>query len=394
MGDVYLCGHTGSENRGAEAIVRSTAKLLKAGGHSAHPVLATFSPAEDIESGVDSIVDLLPYATYPSQFARYALGALRRLTGVHSIGQHLVQRPLWAAVQPGDLCLNIGGDIYCYGTPTPSLALNQAMQRKGIPTVLWCCSIEARALNSLIKTDLRKYRYIVAREKLTYDLMLESGIPARNVLFGCDPAFHLSANEVPLPDGFMAKDMVGLNLSDLVMHPDDPNDMTYRNVVSLMEYILNETSMGVCLIPHVYSAARGTGDIRILSRLYDLYRRTGRVCMVNQDYGCEELKYIISQCRFFIGARTHSTIAAYSTHVPTLVLGYSVKSRGIATDLFGTYEGYVLPYQSLRQEDELLEAFRNVQSREDEIIAQYEAVLPGYSATVVVALAQILRELV
>jgi polysaccharide pyruvyl transferase WcaK-like protein len=39
--------------------------------------------------------------------------------------------------------------------------------------------------------------------------------------------------------------------------------------------------------------------------------------------------------RFFIGARTHATIAAYSNYVPTMVLGYSVKSKGIAKDLFG-----------------------------------------------------------
>ena len=49
----------------------------------------------------------------------------------------------------------------------------------------------------------------------------------------------------------------------------------------------------------------------------------------------------------FIGARTHATIAAYSSCVPTLVVGYSIKARGIAKDLFGTDEGYVLPVQAL-----------------------------------------------
>jgi colanic acid/amylovoran biosynthesis protein len=49
-----------------------------------------------------------------------------------------------------------------------------------------------------------------------------------------------------------------------------------------------------------------------------------------------QLKYIISQCRFFIGARTHATIAAMSTGVPCTSIAYSVKARGINRDLFGS----------------------------------------------------------
>jgi polysaccharide pyruvyl transferase WcaK-like protein len=61
-----------------------------------------------------------------------------------------------------------------------------------------------------------------------------------------------------------------------------------------------------------------------------------------------------------VGARTHSTIAAYSSGVKTLVIGYSVKSRGIAKDLFGDYEGYVLPVQELSSPDALVEAYKRM----------------------------------
>ena len=52
---------------------------------------------------------------------------------------------------------------------------------------------------------------------------------------------------------------------------------------------------------------------------------TGRVLLVG-DHNCMELKGFIGRCRFFVGARTHATIAAYSSCVPTLAAGYSVKS--------------------------------------------------------------------
>lgn len=76
-----------------------------------------------------------------------------------------------------------------------------------------------------------------------------------------------------------------------------------------------------------------------------------------EDCNCMQLKGYISRCRFFIGARTHATIAAYSTFVPTLVLGYSIKSRGIATDLFGSDENYVISIQDLLNEEDLYQAF-------------------------------------
>ena len=80
----------------------------------------------------------------------------------------------------------------------------------------------------------------------------------------------------------------------------------------------------------------------------------------------------------FVGARTHATIAAYSSCVPTLVLGYSVKSRGIARDLFGNEENYVLPVQSLQEPDELTKHFRWLVGHEKEIKDHLEKIMPEY----------------
>ena len=91
-----------------------------------------------------------------------------------------------------------------------------------------------------------------------------------------------------------------------------------------------------------------------------------------------QLKYIISQCRLFIGARTHATIAAYSTCVPTLVIGYSVKSRGIATDLFEIEENYVVPIQTIKSVRELISAFDWLEANANTIKQHLQSVIPAY----------------
>ena len=133
----------------------------------------------------------------------------------------------------------------------------------------------------------------------------------------------------------------------------------------------------MALIPHVmwnYNDDRLT-----LQELYRGFEANERVLLF-PDLSCQKLKYIISQCKAFIGARTHATIAAYSSCVPTLVVGYSVKARGIARDLFGTEDKYVLPVQALENPQELIQAYDWMMEREGEIRDRLKAVMPAYCA--------------
>ena len=105
-----------------------------------------------------------------------------------------------------------------------------------------------------------------------------------------------------------------------------------ENYRRLIDHILKDTDNSVALIPHVMW--KNNDDRLALKELYQGYEKNERVVLF-PDMSCRKLKYVISKCRAFIGARTHATIAAYSSCVPTLVVGYSVKARGIARDLFG-----------------------------------------------------------
>ena len=370
----FLCGNTGIINRGCEAIVRSTMEVLTVPVGEVY--LATFAPVQDRPMVGELGINMIPYASYPSRLHRYFYALTRRVIKGSTVGCPLLAKPLYSRMKPGDVSLNIGGDTYCYGRPINSIALNKFTSKKGIPNILWCCSIEKSAVeNREIFRDLNKYAYIFAREAITVDNLVSCGYPREKIVKCCDPAFFLKTREVPLPDGFEAGNTVGINVSEMVINSDNP--AVYKNVTDTIRYILDETDMKVCLIPHVYSIEKNTNDYPILTKIKNDVNDP-RVSMVDKEYNCEELKYIISNCRFFIGARTHSTIAAYSTGVPTLVLGYSVKSKGIATDLFGTYKDYVLPYTELTDKGELSEAFKLLVSREEEIKAVYERVLPGY----------------
>lgn len=89
-----------------------------------------------------------------------------------------------------------------------------------------------------------------------------------------------------------------------------------------------------------------------------------------------QLKHVLAHCRFFIGARTHATIAALSTGVPTLSISYSIKARGINLDLFG-HEKYVLPVSSLCA-DTLETGFLHLRNDEDDIRRALSKAIPEW----------------
>ena len=102
--------------------------------------------------------------------------------------------------------------------------------------------------------------------------------------------------------------------------------------------------------------------------------------MLPGTLGAMQLKGYIARLRALVTARTHASIAAYSTGVPTLVIGYSVKARGIARDLFGDEAGHLIPVQELGSAQELIGAYDALLARADAERALLARALPAYTA--------------
>lgn len=371
---IVLYMHAGSGNHGCEAIANSTIKLIaklrkQQGAQNLPVILVTNSLAEDKKYSLSQLQKQgLCYIVEDEHIDRHFFAHVlyygwRKITGDKESFQRYKYRnafKLFKKLPKNDkkpLAVSIGGDNYCYPEMVEDLILaHNVFKKRGFETVLWGCSIEPDSLNSpKLIADLASYDMIYARESITYNALLNAGLSADKLVMRKDPAFELEVSKVPTINGFIPGRTVGINLSPMVIAKESTPGITVENYVNFINYILDNTDQNVALIPHVVWPTND--DRSSLRTLYDEFAGTKRVIMID-DAPCEELKGYISQCSFFVGARTHSTIAAYSTGVPTLVIGYSVKSRGIATDLFGTTENYVLPVQGLKEPDSLIKAYK------------------------------------
>ena len=241
--------------------------------------------------------------------------------------------------------------------------------------MLWGCSVEPDLLNyPEIKKDIESFDFITARESISYQALKKVN---NNTFLVSDPAFVLDRIDLPLPAGWIPGNMIGINASPLILSNGANADLVVEAYCKLISKILKLTDCGIALIPHV--VWKQNDDQEILQLLYDRFKNSNRIVMIN-DHNCMELKGYIARCRMFVGARTHATIAAYSTEVPTLVLGYSVKSRGIAKDIFGLEEKYVIPVQDITNVNALADGFIWMLDNEKKIREHLHSVIPQYIA--------------
>ncbi len=370
MEKIILYPHGGSGNHGCEALVRASSKILSEYGM----ILTSQNQAEDVRYGLKGICDIINERNIVSRFSlTYWIAKLRYLLGDEYAFERVTYKNILDSLTPKCIALSFGGDNYCYGKPHYIYIMNRLLRRKKIPTILWGCSIEPDNIDDEMLDDLKGYKHIFARESITYEALQNKGL--KDISLFPDPAFQLDRKDLPLPNGFVEGNTVGINVSPMIISYEKNKGQTLENYINLMQYIINTTDMNIALIPHVVWA---DNDDRIpLQLLYDRLKDSDRVVMI-EDCNAEELKGYIARCRFMVVARTHASIAAYSTCVPTLVVGYSVKAKGIAKDIFGTYDNYVIPVQSLQNKEDLTNSFQWLQENETSIKNHLNNFIPQY----------------
>jgi polysaccharide pyruvyl transferase WcaK-like protein len=102
---------------------------------------------------------------------------------------------------------------------------------------------------------------------------------------------------------------------------------------AIIAEVARRTERKVYLISHVTNP--NSNDYTFMQRAVSLMAgEKDKITLIPPIYNAEQTKWIIGQMAVFAGARTHSTIAALSSGVPTLSFAYSIKAQGINKDLF------------------------------------------------------------
>jgi colanic acid/amylovoran biosynthesis protein len=348
---IFLAGHSSFGNRGCEALIRSLTGLFRKIESQATFLCPSASVDHDRRHwphcdrhGIEFVAD---------EPLRQSIRWWGRAHRVTSLMERLPKpriRPsaaTAAAIRRSDAVVVTGGDIISLEYGLPSLyhwmgVVDYAISLGRSP-VLWGASVGPFSSRPAVERDvvrhLRRYAVITARETQTFGYLKSLGLD--NVTLVSDPAFTLVPEPLDMP--FMAADggVLGLNVSPLVRQFRDatPGDVSLEaHVAQFIRQTLERTRYRIVLVPHVDPADGGSwnSDSTYLETILGLAGGPSeRLQLLPRTLNAAQLKHVLARCRFFIGARTHATIAALSSEVPTMSIAYSVKARGINQDLFG-----------------------------------------------------------
>lgn len=396
MVTVYFGGQDSFGNRGCEALIRANVATLA----EVLPATRFLVPSRDAQRDAQQWpasaalgVEFVPAESIPGRLRWWSrarrvlppLGAWRPPLPVSGSTREMLGR--------SELFVMTGGDIISLDYGLESLyfwmsVCEQAMAA-GARTVLLGASVgpfdaDAR-VEARMRQFLRRFDLITVRETSSLDYLQRLGVAAELV---ADPAFCLEPEApreplaVPVLQGSGA--LLGFNVSPVIEKfratPQARREL-FDEVVSFLALVTQVRGDRVLLVPHVdpFSADGAyNSDSLYMGRVLQALRERGigpeRAGLLPATLNAAELKGLIAGCDFFMGGRTHATIAALSMRVPTTSIAYSVKAKGINKDLFGHLD-FVLetPQVSGKTLGQHYDALR---ARAPEVRARLDASLP------------------
>ena len=192
-------------------------------------------------------------------------------------------------------------------------------------------TIEKKAMKSIANAAM-----VMVRDKMSYDYVVQKVPSQKNVHEYIDVAFFLPYKKKEFSRNYIH---VGLNISALLWNGGYTGDNQFglkcdyqETIRSIIDYFLSLPNVMLHLVPHVVEQERNVENDYAVS--FDLCEEYNHDRMVLAPFFLSpvDAKSYIAGLDFFMGARMHATIAAFSSGVPVVPMAYSRKFNGLFID--------------------------------------------------------------
>ncbi|MBD9215935.1 MAG: hypothetical protein EGQ23_02935 [Solobacterium sp.] len=341
---IGIYGIAGVYNLGCEAIVRGTYENLKNEFENAEWIY--FSPNK--KKDAIALTDLPIEIRETKKKWVFIKKCFNKMFDILNIGYQIPYDNYKEIIKSVDTIISVGGDIYTipaylrnkkkypyYNRLVDFGNLALKMNKK---IIIYGASIGPFGDYSkavlYYKSHLQKVNLIVARDKFTIKYLADIGI-SNNVVFLPDPAFALRKNEKMINN---QSKIIGINLSGLSLM-ETYGKITKDTITSLakvIERIIDCTGYDILFIPHVFAPYEIDNDFIIENKIIDSMDESykNRVTITEKNTFLT-IKDELIQCSIVIAARMHCAINAMSEGIPTILLSYSSKAKGMCEFVYG-----------------------------------------------------------
>lgn len=276
-----------------------------------------------------------------------------------------------AMVRECDLVLDIGAgdsfsDIYGTNRFLKYIAAKMTVHAAGRPLIVSPQTIgpfKRPWVRRLALASLHRSAAVFARDALSIDFLRSTGFKDP-VQLASDVALRLPYTP-PAPRAAEGPVRVGINVSGLLMNGGYTGANMFGLTVDypgLMRRIIArfaaESGCEVHLVPHVISERMPVEDDWRASQALQA-EIPGRIVLAPKFATPSQAKSYIAGLDFFMGARMHACIAAFSSGVPVVPMAYSRKFGGLFDALGYGYTVDCTKEDAQAIEDKILAHFRD-----------------------------------
>lgn len=380
-----------AHNKGEEAITLGICKTLEVQGIQSKIYLFSESPEYDGKA-YKGMVEIITESLIPTSLfsRRRKLFHLLRSGSKHllflmcppPIRRRIFKGKLWQVYMEVDLVLLAHDNAF--SLVHNFLILFCKLLRKKV--VMYGASILPHVYEKTIpriftRFCLNKLDLITLREFKSYEFLKRVGLDPARLHVTADKAFilepveknralELLKNNNIVPDN---RPLIGMTLvyygsgvyrRGLINYKDPKEKYSaYTGIMArVVDFLIKEFGARVIFMPHTIGPTEANDDRKVAADVINKVDDKSGVFAINGDYSASELKGMIGCFDFFVGARTHSVIAATSMAVPSVVLSYpkDFRTYGIIGDMLGQSR-WVYNIEYLQEQD-LIEMIKDAWS--------------------------------
>lgn len=387
---LILYGTIFSKNRGVNALTRATIDLIRETNPRENIVLVGSGKKEDDEfEGIKF---------YP----KIELRKLPQYYILSLLDNKLVAKKLFSNIDPKIKVLDLSEgdsftDIYGNFRFWDQLLSKLIYRNISVKYILLPQTIGPfeNTINRKLATNvMKKFDMMFARDFESKSFVERS--TGKECDFCYDMAFYLSPKEIKSFDIEKIECKIGINVSGLLWIGGYTTNNQFNLLVDYRELMVDisnyfiDIGYKLVFIPHTYGDGISEDDFVAARELKQLLSERGNdIEIIEKEYSEQELKWIISNLEFFVGARMHSCIAAISMGIPSIGISYSRKFKGVFESV-GMSDCVLDPRYLEKQE--IVENISSLFKRRNELKENIECVLPSIEFTLKEKIKKIVRE--
>lgn len=186
----------------------------------------------------------------------------------------------------------------------------------------------------LLRICLKYPQKIYTREKISFELLKSNQIPDEKIKI--IPDLALGLNSIQLNNNPYLEESKSIKIGITIINRGNQfagfksQDIYVKEIINTIQFLLLQKNTSIYFFVQCYGPSNDQNDNLITTEIYNHFsRESDRVYLLNHYKSFDEIVIDMSRMNLLIASRMHTAIFGIINQVPTILIGYQHKAKGL-----------------------------------------------------------------